>query len=787
MAYRLLHKKSSVKNRVPNVDVLDYGELAINYNAESPTLYIKDNNNEIKDFISKDKINDLLNKKQNIAPKLTHAVLLHLISTNSLISGQKYHIYDYVTTTTQSGTSAATHPFDIIVEATSTNTLSEDAQATQSNRDNGYFDGNKLESWEIKYCIYNDTSRFAWADAEKGKGVIYYMKDEFKNEAWYDFKNILFLRTASWFQSNPQFHISFDKDTYFYTFSRVESDYSIKDDTLYTSNYHAINNSLGKNDAKITKLNNTIFIDKPNKGAFNNVIADGHKDNTFGYSIWNNNIGYQFSGNTIYENCQYNNIQTKCCDNKISKYFTRNNVQNYFSHNTILGSFTNNNVENDCFSNEFISDVLSCNFKQKYQYNHCDEYKYITIDNTKIQVIDNKITYNGSNYNVVNNHVIVINGIEYEVISKTLSYCTFGDNNNWISDMIPMTNVTIGNSCFTGTSDNKVFLNNSYTKENKKLLDAIKEFNDAYEYTIMSCSNNTYDIFSHDVVNKVSNIYDMGAFNSSSDAENKAKEGGIATNKNINYLKYITADNKTGLIEQLVGETETIQILSWNGVRYYRILQFSYFNGYPTSINNPSWEKLKLVSEKEWDSFSGTVKTSGDQVINGYKTFNSDIKLSYNNTIKTIITNVIDPGEFKLLHKFKNKDNTSQGFIIRTINPNQDGTAPNVYDILPLEILTTNGQTKSLIYKFPTTTGGNVAIGAKIGETTINASLTNGLIDLTNALSEIVTTQMSSIEENVQENAEVTAAALVNLNSKITDLANQIAQLSNRIQILENK
>lgn len=54
-----------------------------------------------------------------------------------------------------------------------------------------YFKNSNFEAWEIKYSLTNDTTRFAWA-ASKGKGVIYYMKDEFGNEAGYDFKNIQF-------------------------------------------------------------------------------------------------------------------------------------------------------------------------------------------------------------------------------------------------------------------------------------------------------------------------------------------------------------------------------------------------------------------------------------------------------------------------------------------------------------------------------------------------------------------------------------------------------------------
>ena len=37
----------------------------------------------------------------------------------------------------------------------------------------------------------NDKKRFAWADnSSVGRGVVYYMKDEFNNECPYDFKNI---------------------------------------------------------------------------------------------------------------------------------------------------------------------------------------------------------------------------------------------------------------------------------------------------------------------------------------------------------------------------------------------------------------------------------------------------------------------------------------------------------------------------------------------------------------------------------------------------------------------
>lgn len=50
-----------------------------------------------------------------------------------------------------------------------------------------------MNAWELKYCLDNDKELFAWADTN-GKGVIYYMKDEFGNEAPYDFKNVMYAR-----------------------------------------------------------------------------------------------------------------------------------------------------------------------------------------------------------------------------------------------------------------------------------------------------------------------------------------------------------------------------------------------------------------------------------------------------------------------------------------------------------------------------------------------------------------------------------------------------------------
>ena len=124
---------------------------------------------------------------------VTYAELKTLRDNSQLVEGQYYRITDFVTTVDQEDAKSAGHRFDIIVLATSSNALNENALAAKHAEDT-YFDNSNLDAWELKYDLDNDKSKYVWADETNGKGVIYYMKDEFNNECSYDFKNVLFKR-----------------------------------------------------------------------------------------------------------------------------------------------------------------------------------------------------------------------------------------------------------------------------------------------------------------------------------------------------------------------------------------------------------------------------------------------------------------------------------------------------------------------------------------------------------------------------------------------------------------
>ena len=130
-----------------------------------------------------------------LAVLITYSELLALANGGQLTPGTWYRITDYQCTTTQDGTQSAGHAFDIIVRADDASRLNENAFAAHHEGDT-YFQDCDLEAWVLKYCVTNDTNRFAWADAENGKGVVFYMKDEWSNECGYDFKNILFANSG---------------------------------------------------------------------------------------------------------------------------------------------------------------------------------------------------------------------------------------------------------------------------------------------------------------------------------------------------------------------------------------------------------------------------------------------------------------------------------------------------------------------------------------------------------------------------------------------------------------
>ncbi len=251
----------------------------------------------------------------------TYDELRTLIDTNSLIPGQQYRITDYITTVREDldWAISAQHQFDIIVIADSVNTLNAKARAVRTEEDSYFPEYTRFEVWELMYSIDNNVNLYDWADPENGKGVIYYMKDEFNNELSYDFKSIKFKRCQitgvssalsdvliNTYRGIPpsirgeNYGIDVANDIYlfFYTFHNIESDTEVSVSLMnsYQRNfygniikpniYHTEADNLVYN---TYVLNNNVFVGTSNRIS-NNIFGQDVQHNTFGHFFLDNHV-----------------------------------------------------------------------------------------------------------------------------------------------------------------------------------------------------------------------------------------------------------------------------------------------------------------------------------------------------------------------------------------------------------------------------------------------------------------------------------------------------------------
>lgn len=339
--------------------------------------------------------------------------------------GCQYRITDYNLVVddapSENPARSANHVFDIVVTALSEKDLSEDAKAVRNERD-AYFANSNLDAWQIKYCLDNDNSRFAWAYPDKvlgftanrvfyenipasdviyegekylafvngedylylkendlgyldatlyvyvddyfsgkimeptaitgiayqkasnpGRGVIYYMKDEFGNEAPYDFKNVMF-------------HISSDeavsaaglKIGYHHTFTEIlkgggKADYSLKSNCsnnvikeyVIDGKLHLNRNIILSSDAYPECHGN--FFDRDCR----NIVIGCGSENKFGLGCYNINLLGSNRRNIFGTGCNKCLLDLGCENNTIGndcKISMAKNVENITIANGLVST-----------------------------------------------------------------------------------------------------------------------------------------------------------------------------------------------------------------------------------------------------------------------------------------------------------------------------------------------------------------------------------------------------------------------------------------------------------------
>ena len=402
----------------------------------------------------------------------TWNALKTLRDNSQLIKGATYRITDYYCSTIQAGTQSENNQFDILVVADDINKLNENAHAIMHDGDTHFVNAN-LEAWELKYCLDNDIARFAWADAS-GKGVIFYMKDEFNNEAPYDFQNILFARykitAGDNLTSLNELYLGTDSSAQPYGTDSVSSS-----DVQYIPTFYG---DLGT------------FI--------NNVI----KPFVYGTNILQlNNITLSSEYLTEKNACSGNIFEYGCYDIAISKG-SRSNVFETNCHNIVLGKNTNQNTFSDYCSNI----TLACNCQKNTFGNDCSS---ISIGNeseyNKFGDLNRNNKFGNSNVGNILGYGCYSNtfgnNCYYNTFGNSCYHNTFGNycygnvlGNNCLFNSFgnDCSYNTFGNICYSNTFGNNCSSNtllDNATSNERKAFANWNIFDNGVQYVILTASD----------------------------------------------------------------------------------------------------------------------------------------------------------------------------------------------------------------------------------------------------------------------------------------------------------
>ena len=234
---------------------------------------------------------------------------------------------------------------------------------------------------------------------DRGKGIIYYMKDEYNNECPYDFKNIQFKRYPIISMTSGSTDLVFDADnqkmkyalkdsdsnifptgaiidendsSYYFTFNAIFHDsetYDIYDASVIQNGiisdkggYFAVqNNKINEAHTSFDNPLDYVQISKLNNIVINNIInsfehiywSSGCYSNTFGNECQYNTFGSGYYSNTFGNNCNSNIFGESCYSNKFG---------NDCNSNTFGVNCTSNTFGNNCYSNTFGSNCRSNTF-----------------------------------------------------------------------------------------------------------------------------------------------------------------------------------------------------------------------------------------------------------------------------------------------------------------------------------------------------------------------------------------------------------------------------------------
>ena len=357
---------------------------------------------------------------------MDYVSILNLKRNGLLDTSKKYRMIDYVTLTSQKNTQSGLHHFDLLLTPVSENEFSREVKALP-HEDDEYFKNADMNAWVIYYDIENNTEKYEWADLTHGKGVIYFMSDEFGNKAPYDFKNIMFKRWAVKGEKKENAilygnidreteisyskEVEYEKSEFYYTFSTLRYGNQVLEPTESKSEHYThlwvcditvepfkypfkLSDRYGNDmcfgnvifparskEGKLT-LNDNVFVGFPSYWERKEGGKATIKIANISYNILRGGcIGNTLCGNStydiFYEDCQYNSLYGNCSLNTFGRFCNANTLTNNCNNNRFGDMSSDNSIDES--SNNFFETHCCGNFLEKSSGN---SFKDACVNNT---------------------------------------------------------------------------------------------------------------------------------------------------------------------------------------------------------------------------------------------------------------------------------------------------------------------------------------------------------------------------------------------------------------------
>lgn len=419
--------------------------------------------NSLKKFQSD--INKNVDELNTKIHKITYAELLRKTEDAELIPGDWYQITDYKSYFISDANlfendGVITHQFDVLVFAISNNALSENAKATVHNDDYTYY-GDGIHSWILKYCLYNDKTRFGWASTT-GKGVIYRMIDEYGNDCGYDFKTLVFIKD----------------DKRHYTFSYISEDFknSIFTKDLSVSQAISCKNNIITNIQRVEDDGGNGRTSRVQDIPCNELVFDTACDNTLTqnlYDIVENNKLINCNNCVLYKPRRNTIINSEICNVILKNNIIVNTIAHIDNIDDDASLIKNCTIyASELYGKVFLlhSNIESCENAELYNLNV--DYSiikglYLSSDNpsdTSYRIyIENSTVFQSDIVTGIND-----NNVQYcEIMYTTINGCSIsGAISLMYSDLT-------GVSCNLNTREQAVIIANSVLANNIKITDTV--------------------------------------------------------------------------------------------------------------------------------------------------------------------------------------------------------------------------------------------------------------------------------------------------------------------------